>query len=220
MGMQLIRRLLVVLLLGAGRAAAQTTEVSGTITDPVGNPYANGTASAIQATGLGLPTPFPITVTTNGSGAFSFSGPSALASPASYIFTICAPPTSIGPRANPTPPQVCFKSGPIAISGASQDVSAALNAVANTLGPNITGVSGVVGSGTAGQIAVYAVTGTAVTGSSSAISNSTTGNAATATALASAPTQCSNALATGIATNGNANCTNSTGTGGLAVGGS
>ncbi len=39
------------------------------------------------------------------------------------------------------------------------------------------------------------------------ITSNTSGNAATATALAASPTQCSGAVATGIASSGNANCT-------------
>jgi hypothetical protein len=128
--------LISVLFLMPSLTFAQTTTVTGTITDPNGNAYANGTASALQVVAAGLPTAFPTTVPTNGSGAFSFSGTNALASPSSYQFTICATPVLLNqPNTNPTPVQVCFKSGPIAISGASQDISATLNAIAKSLGP-------------------------------------------------------------------------------------
>ncbi len=47
----------------------------------------------------------------------------------------------------------------------------------------------------------------ALTGTAPTWNQNTTGNAATATALGAAPLQCSGAFATGIAANGNANCT-------------
>lgn len=155
------RILLLLMLVSPVIAQGQTTTTTGTIVDGNGNPYSNGTASAQKAVASGQVQPPPVNVTTNGSGTFSMTLPS----PASYIFTICAPPTQIGPTGNPTPTSVCFNNtAPVAISGASQDVSSSLNAVAATLGPNITGVSGVVSNGTAGQLAIYAVNGKTVSG--------------------------------------------------------
>jgi hypothetical protein len=126
-------------LIAAGSAAAQTTTVTGTITDLNSNPYANGTASAFLILPTGAPIPvgaiLSTTVPTNTLGFFSFSGTTALASPQTYIFTMCAMPVNIGPTTNLIPKQVCFTSPAILISGASQDVSSTLNTVAAQLGP-------------------------------------------------------------------------------------
>lgn len=166
------RILLLLMLVSPVIAQGQTTTTTGTIVDGNGNPYSNGTASAQKAVASGQVQPPPVNVTTNGSGTFSMTLPS----PASYIFTICAPPTQIGPTGNPTPTSVCFNNtAPVAISGASQDVSSSLNAVAKVLGPNITGVSGVVATCTANQVPFYAVNGNVVACSSViTISGSTT----------------------------------------------
>jgi hypothetical protein len=140
MGVQLtlqrVSYAIILCVMAAVGAAAQTTTVTGTITDPNGNPYAGGTASAIASVAAGLNPGPPLIVTTNASGVFSFAGATALPSPQSYTFTICAPPVQLGPRANPTPPQVCFSNTtPIAVFGGLQDVSGTLNAVAAVLGP-------------------------------------------------------------------------------------
>jgi hypothetical protein len=116
---------------------AQTT-VTGTILDPNSNPYANGTASAFTVVNTGQQSITFTPVSTNNVGAFSITVTSNL----SYIFTICAPPTQLGPTANPTPPQVCFSNSlPIFISGGSQDISTPMNAVAKVLGPKLTTVT-------------------------------------------------------------------------------
>jgi hypothetical protein len=104
-------------------AFAQNT-VTGTIRDPNGNPYANGTISAYTGTGNGT-TPLALSA----SGYFSMS----LASN-TYLFTVCGVPTNLGPRGNPGPTQVCFVSAPIAIS-ANTDLSATLNPNAAVVGP-------------------------------------------------------------------------------------
>lgn len=122
--------LLAAFVLPAAPALCQTT-VTGTVVDPNGNPYANGTASAIKAVATGQLAGTPTNVTTNSSGLFSMT----LASPAAYLFTLCAAPVNIGPTTNPVPKQICFTSQPISISGASQDVGATLNALAAQLGP-------------------------------------------------------------------------------------
>lgn len=122
-------------LLLAISAAAQTTTVTGTnISDSNGNPYANGTASAIQVVPTGQNAGNPLNVSTTSSGSFTM----VLASPASYVFTICAAPVNIGPKANLTPQQVCFSSLPILISGVSQDVTGNLP-TAPILGPGGSG---------------------------------------------------------------------------------
>lgn len=162
-GGSMIQRLLLLLLLFSPVLVRAQTTTTGTIVDPQGNPYSNGTASAQKSVSTGQVQPPPVNVTTNGSGTFSMTLPS----PASYIFTICAPPTQIGPTGNPTPISVCFSNvTPISISGGSQDISSSLNAIAKVLGPNITGVSGVVANCTANQVPFYAVNGNVVACSS------------------------------------------------------
>lgn len=166
--------LTVILLLLAAGTWAQTTSVTGTITDKNGNPYAFGTASAYKAVPLGLPAGTPTTVPTSSTGLFIMP---ALSSPASYTFTICSPPLNIGPTSNPTPSQVCFSSQAIAISGASQDLSAQLNAIALQLGP----------VGSSGSIPGNAATATALQNAPAQCG--------------------ANTLATGISTTGAAQCT-------------
>lgn len=114
-------------------ASAWATTVTGTVVDPNGNPYANGTASATTVVASGQASTSTTPVATSGSGAFSL-----VLNPATYIFTICAPPSQLGPRANPTPQQVCFMSAPIAVSGGSLNISTQLNALAAILGPKLT----------------------------------------------------------------------------------
>lgn len=117
-------------------ASAQTTTVTGTAVDANGNAYFPGTVSAyiVLAAGQPLPAGVPASgsigpnATTSG-GNFSV----VLTSPLTWQFTICGTPTNIGPRANPTPIQVCFTTGPIAISGASQVITSSL--VPLLLGP-------------------------------------------------------------------------------------
>lgn len=122
--------ILLLLLLAAG-AWAQTT-VTGTVVDPNGNAYANGTASAYSVASSGQATISISPVPTNSVGAFTMTIPAA----GTYIFTICAPPTLANvPATNPSPKQVCFTSQPLIISGGAMDISANLIAVAVVLGP-------------------------------------------------------------------------------------
>jgi hypothetical protein len=130
--MKILLTLMLILMLPA-MALSQTT-VTGTVVDPNSNPYANGTASAIQVVTSGLNSGTPVIAPTNPSGFFTMS----LSSPATYQFTICAMPTQIGPKGNPTPTQICFISNPVAISGGSQDVSAVVNPLAKIIGPQFT----------------------------------------------------------------------------------
>lgn len=158
-----MRKSLFCFLLISAAAFAQTT-VTGTVIDPNGNPYANGTASAYTVVASGQSSATTTPVATTGAGSFSLT----LATN-TYLFTICAPPVQIGPTANPTPKQVCFSSFPIAVSGASMDISAQLNAIAVILGPNfghtpittVAGLNGIPGK-TKGTVA--AVTDAATIG--------------------------------------------------------
>jgi hypothetical protein len=117
-------------------AFAQTA-VTGTVVDPNGNPYAGGTASATSVPATGRASFSTTPVPTDSNGLFTLP-----LTPNSYIFTICAPPTQLGPSANPTPKQVCFQSLPIAISGPTQDISGFLNGNAAVLGPAFSSKSG------------------------------------------------------------------------------
>jgi hypothetical protein len=124
------RAFLIALLLACAPAAWAQNTVTATVVDPNGNPYANGTASAIRVVATGLSPGTPLNVTTSSLGFFTMSLPTA-----TYVFTVCATPTQLGPTANPTPRLVCFSNPtPIAISG-NLDVTTQLNAVATALGP-------------------------------------------------------------------------------------
>jgi hypothetical protein len=107
----------------AASAFAQNT-VTGTVRDPNGNPYANGTVSAYTGVGNGT-TPLALSA----SGFFSLS----LATN-TYVFTICGVPVNLGPRGNPAPNLTCFTTAPIAIA-ASTDISAIVNPTAAVVGP-------------------------------------------------------------------------------------
>jgi hypothetical protein len=131
-------------------ASAQTTVVSGTITDPGGNPYANGTASAIESVNLGQ-NPGPTTNTTTSSAGFFTM---TLASPGYYTFTICAPPVKLGPTTNPTPTSVCFRNTPpLLISGSTQNVSVILSSYAAIIGPSLP--PNTIGNGNTGNLSKY-----------------------------------------------------------------
>jgi hypothetical protein len=133
-----VRKLLLLLaLLMPSLLLAQTTTVTGVVADANSNAYFPGTVSAfiVLATGQPIPSGVPASgsigpnATTSG-GNFSVT----LASPYSWIFTFCAAPVNIGPLANNTPKQVCFTTGPIAISGTSQVITSQLGTIP-LLGP-------------------------------------------------------------------------------------
>lgn len=132
------RLLLLLLLLVPSLALSQTTTVTGVVVDANGNPYFPGTISASVVLNTGQPTPAGVPASgsigpfaTTSGGNFSVT----VASPLSWIFTICSPPTNIGPRGNGTPTQVCFNTSPIAVSGGSQVITGSLPAIP-ILGPS------------------------------------------------------------------------------------
>lgn len=141
-----MRKLLLIalLLLAPAIAYAQTTTVTGTVTDPNGNAYANGTVSAFLILPAGAPIP---PGARQSSGPFSLSASGffsiTLASPLTYTFSFCGTPVNLGPRGNPTPNSVCFGvPSPIAVSGVSQDITSQISAVPPALlGPNTTSSS-------------------------------------------------------------------------------
>lgn len=134
----MLRRLLLLLALSATAALAQTTVVSGTVADANQNAYFPGTVSAYiaLASGQALPAGVPAsgslgpTPTTAG-GVFSITVPS----PFSWSFTFCGTPVNLGPRGNNTPTQTCFSTAAIAISGASQALTALQIGTVPLLGP-------------------------------------------------------------------------------------
>lgn len=181
--------LALLMLLDALPAAAQTTLVTGTINDPRGIPYsfASVKAQLVSSTGplSGQPTvtissnaqcasagqgsapcqiPFPGTagpITADVNGKFTLAlQDNALVTPAAtqWNFTVTEspgvnPPVGFGPQTF---------SLAVTITGASQDVSAALNAVAPLLSrfPGLISFSGPpTGACTAGQLAVDVTTG-------------------------------------------------------------
>ncbi len=121
-------------------AAAQFTTVTGTVTDPNGLPYANGTISAVlilpggQSPTIGglpySPPTQPAGLDKNGSFTLQL-GDNTQISPAAtkWNFTVCSAGATVQPAIGTG--SVCFSlAAPITISGASQDISTQLNAVA------------------------------------------------------------------------------------------
>jgi hypothetical protein len=127
-------------------AAAQFTTVTGTVVDPNGIPYALGTIAPVIVIPSGAGSPvFTATGTVytppvqasglDGAGHFivTLADNTAL-TPAGtkWNFTVCSAAGTIQPALGKGP--VCFSlAAPITISGASQDISSNLNAVALAL---------------------------------------------------------------------------------------
>lgn len=150
-------------------AVAQKTTVTATITDPNGVPYANGSVTAqLAPAGVSNPTVGGAAIggnvgpaATDANGRFSmdlFSNTSISPGGTQWQFTICnpgvQPPLGFGNQ--------CFTPAAITITGATQDVSTQLNAVA----PVLTRIAGVLtfagaptGACTAAQTAVDTTTG-------------------------------------------------------------
>lgn len=121
-------------------AAAQFTTVTGTVLDPSGIPYAQGTiTAALVLTG--------VTPTLNG-GSFSMTGSAGLSNSGSFTmqladnnvmlpsglkwqFTVCSGLGTVLPAGGSGPQ--CFSPAPITITGASQSISAQLQASAVAL---------------------------------------------------------------------------------------
>lgn len=131
---------LIGLIVGAAvSAAAQTTTVTATVKDANGNVYANGTVNANVVVNSGQPIPAGVPASgSTGLQSLSAQGTFSIvvASPLSWVFTICGVPLGLGPRGNPplNPNIVCFTTGPISIAGGTQDITANLGVVP-VLGP-------------------------------------------------------------------------------------
>lgn len=128
------------LCLCASVASAQTiTTVTGTITDPQGISFAGGQVTIIvvspsagvspTVTATGVPLLQPQVVQLSSSGSFSVGVvANASISPASTTYTIRACPAALAPPIGSST-QNCITATGVTISGASQDVSATLNAL-------------------------------------------------------------------------------------------
>lgn len=139
--MKYVRIALVLLaaLLGASGCPtqAQTTTVTATVQDPLGNPYAGGTvAAALQGPGGviltsgGVPvrtSSGPFTLDSNGHFSIVLTDNNSVdQSGTVWFLTVCD--NSLAWPGIPTV-RVCFTSGPLTITGASMDVSTTLNAI-------------------------------------------------------------------------------------------
>jgi hypothetical protein len=156
-------------------AVAQFTTVSGTIVDPNGLPYAEGTVSAVLVipSGAGSPTlngnsylpPIqPAGLDLNGHFAFNVADNTVLLPPGTqWNFMVCSAYGTIQPAGGKGPK--CFTlAAPITISGPTQDLTTQLNAVALVLAFYPSAGGGVTGSGTVNTIPIW--TGATVLGDS------------------------------------------------------
>jgi len=124
-------------------AAAQFTTVTGTVTDPNGIPYANGTIVSVlilpggtSPTLGGLPyTPptQPVGLDSTGSFTIQLADNNVLLPAATkWNFTVCSAIGTVQPASGKGP--VCFTlASPITITGTSQSITANLNAAALVL---------------------------------------------------------------------------------------
>ncbi len=121
-------------------ASAQFTTVSGTVIDPNGLPYANGTITALLNT-TASPTlsGFPYSPPTqptglNAAGAFVMQladNTVLLPAATTWTFTVCSALGTVQPASGKGP--VCFTAGPVTIAGVSQSITATLTAAALAL---------------------------------------------------------------------------------------
>jgi hypothetical protein len=127
-------------------AAAQFTQVSGTVLDPSGIPYALGTISArlvlpggTSATLNGLPYSPPTQpsgLDLTGSFTMQLADNTVLLPGATqWTFVVCSAIGTVLPSGGKGP--VCFNVGPLTISGSSQSISAQLQAAALPLTSSI-----------------------------------------------------------------------------------
>lgn len=154
-------------------AAAQFTTVSGTVTDPNGLAYANGTITATlvssgspKFTATNQPyTPPTQPVGLNSAGSFVMQlADNTQLTPggSTWSFTVsCA--AGCVPAAGGKGP-VSFTVTGVTISGSSQSITSTLTAAALPLSNISGGGSGTVSPGTAGQVGIYAASGTTISG--------------------------------------------------------
>lgn len=140
--------LLAIALLTTISSHAQTiTAVTGTVIDPQGLPFANGsvtpvivgpgTGVSLTVTATGAPVFNPPSVATSSTGSFSMNliaNGSISPSSSTYTFVVCSPAyISQNDITTLSGNGLCFTVTGITISGASQDISATLNASAFSL---------------------------------------------------------------------------------------
>lgn len=165
------------------------TLVTGTVVDPNGLAYANGTITAtlvisgspvFGGAAQGVPTPpantpytpptQPVGLDKTGSFTMQLADNNALLpSGSQWNFQVCSAVGTIQPAGGKGP--VCFTlASPITITGTTQSISTNLNAVAPALS-NIAGGGGggTVSPGTAGQIASYLANGSTISGTNKLI---------------------------------------------------
>lgn len=166
-----MRKLYAVLfLLCASSALAQFTTVSGTVTDPNGLPYANGTIVPVLVTSASpkftatnqpyTPPAQPIGLSSTGSFVMQLADNTTLTPGATtWNFTVCSGAGTVNPSFGKG--SICFgysTSIPLAanitISGSSQSISTQLNAVAPALTANFGG-SGLPAGCSNGQVAQW-----------------------------------------------------------------
>jgi len=162
--------ILAILAILAIPAMSQTiTAVSGTVLDPNGIPYANGTIlpQLVNVSGGASPT-----VTANGSPVFAPPGPSTLSSSGTFNmgtlangsitpggttwkFLICSAPMVSFPNPILSSP-VCFTTGTITIAGATQSITTNINSASP---PALTVQATIPNVGTGGVLKFGASTG-------------------------------------------------------------
>jgi hypothetical protein len=125
--------------------AAQFTLVSATVVDPNGNPYALGTVSAQVVTAGVTPTlnglsfsmsSGPANLDTTGSFTMSLVSSTSMVPNLNWLFTVCSSKGTVQPAGGPGP--VCFTSS-ISVTGAAQNISTTLNALAPVISNNSAG---------------------------------------------------------------------------------
>jgi len=153
------------LLLSGASLLAQFTLVSGTVKDPNNLPYAFGTISAQLAsssspvftlTGLSYAVPTQaVGLDKNGKFLLRLADNTALSPGGSqYSFTVCSGAGTVSPSVG-TGSQ-CFTTGLLTISGATQDISTAINALALAL--TLSGAGGITGATAGGGLVVNGTT--------------------------------------------------------------
>lgn len=147
---------------------AQFTQVSGTVTDPTGLPYSNGTITPtlvcsssprFASSGFGYSPPTqPVALDAKGSFVMQLGDVNQLLPPGcTWSFQTCSAAGTVQPGSPITSGPVCFTITGIVVTGPAMNISSQLDAAAPKL-TNIsggTGGSGTVSPGTVGQYAIY-----------------------------------------------------------------
>lgn len=168
---------------------AQFTQTQGTIKDPTGLPYANGTitptlvcSGSPRFSSSGFPyTPPAQAVGLDGNGSFvmQLADVTQLLPPGcTWSFHVCSAAGTIQPGTPISGGPVCFDVTGLAITGTVQDISAQLSAAAPRLGTGGTGGGATIPNGTPGQFLQYTSAST-VAGSPNLFMNGSGGTTVT-----------------------------------------